>query len=142
MSSEVFSEGLNSFSADHSFSLMERKNCNVAVTRQSGSNSNGFLVEEALLGEQHGGRLEDLGEAPDLLEDELLPQLEALDQEETSNHSWVNAGLGNEQQEEDRVEVKGEVDGHDVPLCHNSQVRKNLVKSFTHLIENVSYDSF
>ncbi|KAI7814705.1 putative chromodomain-helicase-DNA-binding protein 9, partial [Triplophysa rosa] len=124
ISAELFSEGPNSFSADHSFPLTGRKNCNVAVpssTRQSGSNSNGFQVEEALLGEQHGGRLEDLGEAPDLLEDELLPHLEALDQEETSNHSWVNAGLGDEQQEEDRVEVKGEVDGHDVPIGHNSQ---------------------
>lgn len=102
---------------------MERKNCNVAVpsSRQSGSIRNGFQVE------QHGGRLEDLGEAPDLLEDELLPHLEALDQEDTSNHSWVNAGLGDEQQEEDRVEVKGEVDGHDVPIGHNSQVRKNLL---------------
>ncbi|KAA0723414.1 hypothetical protein E1301_Tti012651 [Triplophysa tibetana] len=124
ISSELFSEGLNSFSADNSFPLMERKNCNVAVpssSRLSGSNRNGFQVE------QHGGRLEDLGEGPDLLEDELLPHLEALDQEETSNHSWVNAGLGDEQQEEDRVEVKEEVDGHDLPIGHNSQANVEML---------------
>lgn len=111
---------------------MERKNCNVAgpsVAGQSGSNSNGFQVEQALLREQHGGRLEDLGEAPDLLEDDLLPQLEALDQEESTNHSWVNAGLENERQEEDGTEVN---DGHDVP-GYNSQVRKKILSNLFYM---------
>lgn len=83
-----------------------------------------------MLGEQHSHRL-DLGDAPDLLADELLPQLEALAQEENSNHSWVNAGLENDQEED----VKDEQGMEDVPMVYNAQVRESVLKSFP----NVSY---
>lgn len=122
-SSEVFPDGLSSFSADTPFSMTEQRTCDVPlVTNQSLNSSNAFhSLEEALLGEQHDQRLDDLGEAPDLLEDELLPQLEALDQEESSSHSWVNAGVRNSR------EVKEEVE--DVPLVYNAQVREAVLRS-------------
>ncbi|XP_051510928.1 chromodomain-helicase-DNA-binding protein 9-like isoform X2 [Myxocyprinus asiaticus] len=120
--SEMFSDGLNSFS------MVDQRNCDMAghtVTNQSESSSSGFqALEEALLGEQHGERLEDLGEAPDLLGDELLPQLEAMDQEEISNHSWANAGLGDEQQEKVKEEKIME-DGQDLSMDINAQPPKN-----------------
>ncbi|KAL0188901.1 hypothetical protein M9458_016000, partial [Cirrhinus mrigala] len=113
-SPEVFPDGLNSFAADCPFSTAERRNRDVPGPLVTSQSSNGFqALEEVLLGEQHGHRL-DLGEAPDLLEDELLPQLEALDQEDSSNHSWVNQGLENDQEEdEDGME--------DVPMVYNAQ---------------------
>ncbi|XP_059387875.1 chromodomain-helicase-DNA-binding protein 9-like isoform X3 [Carassius carassius] len=121
-SSKVFPDSLNSFTADFPFSTAERRNHVAAgplVTNQS--SSNGFqALEEVLLEEQHSHRL-DLGDAPDLLADELLPQLEALDQEENSNHSWVNAGLENEQEED----VKYEEGMEDVPMVYNAQPPKN-----------------
>lgn len=124
-SSEVFSDGLNSFPADTSFSMTEQRTCDVPlVTNQSLNSSNAFhALEEALLGEQHDQRLDDLGEAPDLLGDELLPQLEALDQEESSNHSWVIAGVRNSREDE----VKEEERMEDVPLVYNAQVRKAVL---------------
>ncbi len=126
-SSKVFPDGLNSFGADCPFSTAEQRNHDVAgplVTNQS--SSNGFqALEDVLLGEQHGHRL-DLGDAPDLLGDELLPQLEALDQEENSNHSWVNAGLENDQEED----VKDEEGMEDVPMVYNAQVRESVLRSF------------
>uniref|UniRef100_A0A8C1NLR3 Chromodomain helicase DNA binding protein 9 n=1 Tax=Cyprinus carpio TaxID=7962 RepID=A0A8C1NLR3_CYPCA len=115
------------FTADCSFSTTEQRNHDAAgpfVTNQS--SSNGFqALEEVLLGEQHSHRL-DLGDAPDLLADELLPQLEALAQEENSNHSWVNAGLENDQEED----VKDEQGMEDVPMVYNAQVRESVLKSF------------
>ncbi|XP_051559122.1 chromodomain-helicase-DNA-binding protein 9-like isoform X1 [Myxocyprinus asiaticus] len=118
-SSEVFSDSLNSFS------VAKQRNCDMAVhsvTNQIENSSNGFqALEEALLGEQHGERLEDLGKAPDLLGDELLPQLESLIQDESSNHSWINAGLGDEQQEKEEIME----DGHNFPVDINRQPPKN-----------------
>uniref|UniRef100_A0A672QSZ9 Chromodomain helicase DNA binding protein 9 n=1 Tax=Sinocyclocheilus grahami TaxID=75366 RepID=A0A672QSZ9_SINGR len=122
-SSKVFPDGLNMFAADCPFSTAERRNHDVPgplVTSQSVSSSNGFqALEEVLLGQQHCHRL-DLGEAPDLLRDVLLPQLEALDQEESSNHSWINAGLENDQEE----------GMEDVPVVYNAQVREAVLRSF------------
>ncbi len=125
-SSKTFPGGLNSFSADCPFSMAEQRNLAVAgslVTNQS--SSNGFqALEEVLLGEQHGHRL-DLGDAPDLLGDELLPQLEALDQQEKCI-SWINAGLENDQEED----VKAEKGMDDVPMVYNAQVRESVLRSF------------
>ncbi|XP_059368476.1 chromodomain-helicase-DNA-binding protein 9-like isoform X5 [Carassius carassius] len=122
-SSKVFPDGLNVFTADCPFSMAERRNHDVLgplVTSRSISSSNGFqALEEVLLGQQHCNRL-DLGEAPDLLGDELLPQLEALDQEGSSNHSWINAGLENDQED-----VKDEEGMEDVPMVYNAQPPKN-----------------
>lgn len=129
-SSEVFSDGLNSFSADRPFSTAERRTCDVPgplVANQSVSSINGFqALEEVLLGEQHDQRLDDLSEAPDLIGDELLPQLEALDQEENSNHSWINVGLGNGRDEE----VNEQESMEDVPMVYDAQVREAVFRSF------------
>uniref|UniRef100_A0A673K0X6 Chromodomain-helicase-DNA-binding protein 9-like n=1 Tax=Sinocyclocheilus rhinocerous TaxID=307959 RepID=A0A673K0X6_9TELE len=114
-SSKVFPDGLN---VNHDVP-------GPLVTSQSVSSSNGFqALEEVLLGQQHCHRL-DLGEAPDLLGDVLLPQLEALDQEESSNHSWINAGLENDQED-----VKDEEGMEDVPVVYNAQVREAVLRSF------------
>lgn len=129
-SSEVFSDGLNSFSSDRPFSTAERRTCDVPgplVANQSVSSINGFqALEEVLLGEQHDQRLDDLSEGPDLIGDELLPQLEALDQEENSNHSWINVGLGNGRDEE----VKEQESMEDVPMVYDAQVREAVLRSF------------
>lgn len=134
-SSEVFSDGLNSFSANRPFSTAERRSCDVPgslVANQSVSSINGLqALEEVLLGEQPDQRLDNLGEASDLMGDELLPQLEALDQEENSNHSWINVGLGNDREEE----VKEQEGMEDVPMAYSVQVREAVLSSFP----NVSY---
>lgn len=134
-SSEVFSDGLNSFSANRPFSTAERSTCDVPgslVGNQSVSCINGLqALEEVLLGEHSAQRLDDLGEASDLIGDELLPQLEALDQEENSNHSWIDVGLGNDREEE----VKEQPGMEDVPMAYNVQVREAVLSSFP----NVSY---
>lgn len=123
-SPEVFPDGLNSFAADCPFSTTERGNRDVPGPLVTSHSSNGFqALEEVLLGEQHGHRL-DLGEAPDLLGDELLPQLEALDQEESSNHSWVNSELENDQED-----LKDEDGVEDVPMLYSAQVRDAVLRS-------------
>lgn len=86
--SEMFSEGLASFSATNGPFSHEIENSHSV----SGSGFQG-LDEVSLLDHQHGG-IGAIGEGHNILEDELLPELEAFVQEETS--SWNNARHGEE----------------------------------------------
>lgn len=80
--SEMFSEGLASFSATNGPFSHEIENSHSV----SGGGFQG-LDEVSLLDHQHGG-IEAIVEGHNILEEELLPELEAFVQEETS--SWDN----------------------------------------------------
>uniref|UniRef100_A0AAR2JK17 DNA helicase n=1 Tax=Pygocentrus nattereri TaxID=42514 RepID=A0AAR2JK17_PYGNA len=111
-SAQMFSEGLDSFSTTNGrFSQQEED-----------AHSSGFQdLDETLLEHQHEG-IEGIGEGHDLLEDELLPQLEAFVQEETSSRSWTNTGQDEKPQEE-TVEDKDMAFERSLLSCYESQVR-------------------
>uniref|UniRef100_A0AAR2M6Q6 Chromodomain helicase DNA binding protein 9 n=1 Tax=Pygocentrus nattereri TaxID=42514 RepID=A0AAR2M6Q6_PYGNA len=113
-SAQMFSEGLDSFSTTNGrFSQQEED-----------AHSSGFQdLDETLLEHQHEG-IEGIGEGHDLLEDELLPQLEAFVQEETSSRSWTNTGQDEKPQEE-TVEDKDMAFERSLLSCYESQPPKN-----------------
>ncbi|XP_076856036.1 chromodomain-helicase-DNA-binding protein 9 isoform X2 [Brachyhypopomus gauderio] len=117
--SDMFSEGLDSFAtANGHFSQTDESCANQSV------NSSGFQgLAEALLDHQHGG-IEGIGDGSVLLGDELLPQLEAFVQEETSRRSWTNTRQVEEPNEED--EKREDMAYEDsLSLCYESQPPKN-----------------
>ncbi|KAL7833661.1 hypothetical protein AOLI_G00286210 [Acnodon oligacanthus] len=110
-SAQMFSEGLDSFSTTNGrFSQQEED-----------AQSSGFRdLDETLLEHHHEG-IEGIGEGHDLLEDELLPQLEAFVQEETSSRSWTNTGQDEKPQEE-AVEDKDMAFEHSLLSCYEPQI--------------------
>ena len=78
-----------------------------ANTTSTSSTNGGYqAMEKHLLHETQGGGFEGL-EAPDLLDEDFLPQLEAaLSQHEGSNCSWTNGsqGEGDKEDQEDQEE--------------------------------------
>lgn len=119
-SSQMFSEGLDSFSTTNGHFSQQEESC---IASQNADSSGFQGLDEALL--DH----DEIGEGPSLLGDELLPQLEAFVQEETSNRSWANAGHDEKTQEE-AVEDEEEEDmdfEHSLP-CYESQVRSTEVQ--------------
>ncbi|KAI4874998.1 hypothetical protein NFI96_003222 [Prochilodus magdalenae] len=113
-SSQMFSDGLDSFSTTNGrFSQQEED-----------AHGGGFQgLDETLLDHQHGV-IEGIGEGHDLLEDELLPQLEAFVQEETSGRSWADT-RPDEKPQEEAVAEKEEEDmafEHSLPLCYELQL--------------------
>ncbi|XP_035376799.1 chromodomain-helicase-DNA-binding protein 9 isoform X3 [Electrophorus electricus] len=120
---EMFSEGLNSFAGANGHFSQPNKGCD-----NQGVTSGGFQgLAEALLDHPHGG-IEGLGDGHDLLGDELLPQLEAFVQEETSNRSWSNARPGedpNEEPEDDEEREEDMAYEEALSLCYESQPPKN-----------------
>ncbi|GAA6096265.1 chromodomain-helicase-DNA-binding protein 9 isoform X1 [Tachysurus ichikawai] len=99
---EIFSEGLASFSAANGPFLHETQN-NHGVT---GSGFQG-LDDVSLLDHQHGGIVA-IGEGHNILEEELLPELEAFVQEETTG--WNNRRHDEEPRGNAVNDLKGEED--------------------------------
>lgn len=141
-SSEMFGQAMSCYPSAVSQLVPDQhqpQNCgsNLEVTRppDSTTNTNGYVsLEVSLAGlqgevEAQGGGFEGL-EAPDLLADELLPQLEAaLSQHDhhDSNCSWTNGGDGErngkgeeeeEMKEEDRISISMDYKIQVNPLGH------------------------
>lgn len=122
---EMFSGGLASFSSANGPFLHETQNSHSV----SGSGFQG-LHDVSLLDHQHGG-IGAIGEGHNILEEELLPELEAFVQEETSG--WNNVRHNEEPrgkavnyfQEEEDLAFKGSL-----TLRYKAQVR-SLVHLFT-----------
>lgn len=130
--SGMFSEGLASYSTTNGPFLHETENSHSV----SGS---GFqsLDEVSLLDHQHGG-IGAIGEGHNILEEELLPELEAFVQEEAS--SWDNTRrgeeprgkVGNDRDREEAVEFKDLL-----TLRYKVQVRSLILRLYLYCSLNI-----
>lgn len=116
--SEIFSEGLASFSTTNGPFSHEIENSHSV----SGGGFQG-LDEVSLLDHQHGG-IGAIGEGHNILEDELLPELEAFVQEETS--SWDNRRHDEEPRRKAVNDSEAEKDMESLTLLYKAQVSSFL----------------
>ncbi|XP_066511346.1 chromodomain-helicase-DNA-binding protein 9-like isoform X2 [Hoplias malabaricus] len=107
--SQMFSEGLDSFSTTNGHFSQPEHNC---TTSQNASSSGFQGLDETLLDHQHGG-IEEIVEGHNLLGDELLPHLEAFVQEETFSRSWTNT------RHDEKLQVEAVEHEEGIPLEHS-----------------------
>lgn len=120
--SEMFSEGLASFSTANGPFVHEMENSHSV----SGTGFQG-LDEVSLLDHRHGG-IGAIGEGHNILEEELLPELEAFVQEETS--SWNNTRHDEDPQRKAVNDSEGEED---------MDFKDSLTLSYKAQVSSISY---